>query len=304
MSNKIGVVIGRFQTPELHVGHRNLLDTALNECGRLLVLLGTSPILNTEKDPLPYAARLEMIKESYPDALVSYMPNRKDNSDWARNVDKIISEMCPAMTPILYGGRDSSVKTYKESGGRHEIVELRAFTDVSASALREMAARTVGKTVDWRAAFIYACVNKYPRITSAVDICVVDPEVGKIMVATKPGCSEVRFPGGFVDIDDGSFLTAAKREIHEEAPGMELANWECVGSCKIDDWRLRGCEKSESIMSTFFTCTKVWGSPKAADDIDSVAWVALEEADRRMTAEHRPLLEMLKECRSLAATPA
>ena len=61
---KLGVVIGRFQVPELHAGHRHILDTTRDENDDLLILLGTTEALPSERNPLPFSVRKRMLEES------------------------------------------------------------------------------------------------------------------------------------------------------------------------------------------------------------------------------------------------
>jgi len=51
-----GVIVGRFQVPELHKGHRDLIDAALSTCSKVIVFVGRhrNPLILTQNNPLDY----------------------------------------------------------------------------------------------------------------------------------------------------------------------------------------------------------------------------------------------------------
>ena len=73
MKNKkpgLGVVIGRFQVPELHDGHRHIITQA-SKHQRALVFVGIHPNLLTRDHPLDYPFREAMIKSEFPNVMVA-----------------------------------------------------------------------------------------------------------------------------------------------------------------------------------------------------------------------------------------
>ena len=63
-----GLVLGRFQG--LHKGHQALIDTALANCKKVLVFVGSSNKSGTVRNPFTYEFREEMIRELYGDRIV------------------------------------------------------------------------------------------------------------------------------------------------------------------------------------------------------------------------------------------
>lgn len=61
----VGMVVGRFQT--FQKGHQRLIETALNLCDRVLVLVGSADKCGTERNPLNVETRIQMIKQVYDD---------------------------------------------------------------------------------------------------------------------------------------------------------------------------------------------------------------------------------------------
>ena len=58
----LSVVIGRFQTPYLHQGHLELLEKANNYSDNLLVLIGCTVATGTDKNPMDFETRKQLIK--------------------------------------------------------------------------------------------------------------------------------------------------------------------------------------------------------------------------------------------------
>lgn len=58
-----GMVIGRFQM--FHNGHKEVIDTALALCDRVVVYIGSSQEFETERNPFSYQIRKEMIEECF-----------------------------------------------------------------------------------------------------------------------------------------------------------------------------------------------------------------------------------------------
>lgn len=121
------VVIGRFQTPALHPGHLHLFSYAWDKVkwaeprARILVLLGTSPVLD-ERNVLPVEIRREMILEVVPHAHISVLPDAPgDDRAWSWFVDDILDEH---PEPVLFGSRDCFKDHYLGKYPFHEVPEL------------------------------------------------------------------------------------------------------------------------------------------------------------------------------------
>ena len=59
----VGLVCGRFQT--FHKGHESLIETALNLCDRVLILIGSAQESGTFKNPFKIETRLKMLNSIY-----------------------------------------------------------------------------------------------------------------------------------------------------------------------------------------------------------------------------------------------
>lgn len=58
---KVGVLIGRFQVPEPHEGHRFLINRILEQCDKLIILVGSANKARSIKNPFTFTERYEAI---------------------------------------------------------------------------------------------------------------------------------------------------------------------------------------------------------------------------------------------------
>lgn len=296
---KVGVVIARFQGPELHEAHQDVLNMALKENKKILVILGNSHLTNTIKDPLDYLTRVRMVQGKYPDAIVTFLKNQETDELWASKIDSIISEHCPFDSPTLYFGRDSSINSYRDHKGKHSCKEVTSFHEISSTELREASAIVPIDDVGFRKGCIYTAYNKYPSVHPTVDIaCLKDLDTNpQVALGKKHNSPYWRFPGGFFDVrKDESFEIAAKRELREEVGAIETSMWQYGGSCLIPDWRYDGVEDM-FVITSFFICEYNFGVLKGDDDLPTVAWHNLNDlfdGKINLIKCHQELLEKLK----------
>ncbi|MBO4322944.1 MAG: adenylyltransferase/cytidyltransferase family protein [Clostridia bacterium] len=63
----LGIVAGRFQP--LHLGHCDVIDTALRLCRRVGVMIGSSQESRTRNNPLSYEERSRLLRQVYRDSI-------------------------------------------------------------------------------------------------------------------------------------------------------------------------------------------------------------------------------------------
>mgnify|MGYP003594185718 CR=1 FL=1 len=61
----VGIFIGRFQP--FHNGHKYVVDLMLQECDKVIILVGSSNTSISLKNPFNVNQRADMIAQSYPD---------------------------------------------------------------------------------------------------------------------------------------------------------------------------------------------------------------------------------------------
>jgi bifunctional NMN adenylyltransferase/nudix hydrolase len=294
----VGVIVGRFQVPDLHDAHKAIIQTVCDKHDKVIIFLGLSPIFNFN-DPLDFEARKFMVQEAFPDVLIAYIQNQMEDEVWSAKLDEQINTLTgPNQSVVLYGGRDSFLDAYK---GRYDSLELVQDHWVSGSELRSMVKNKVKQCQPFRHGVIWGSYQQYPTVYTTVDIAVTkgDPEDGQkdrwLLLARKPNESKWRFPGGFADPSDESNEAAANRELAEEVPGMEvhpITKDNYLGSYNIDDWRYR--HSKDTIRTSFYHTTYMFGNPTPADDIKEVRWFEIADIkEDDVVQNHRELLKVL-----------
>lgn len=111
MPEKIGVIVGRFQVPELHPGHRYLIETVAHANDHIFVILGDSKIVSLH-DPFSVETRRTMIHTVYPNVHIAEIPDYPSDETWSKNLDQIIRQFSPSGDVTLYGSRKSFLEQY------------------------------------------------------------------------------------------------------------------------------------------------------------------------------------------------
>lgn len=277
MKNKtLGVIIGRFQTPYLHAGHKALLDAVQEKSDRMLVFVGCTSLKNTTKDPLDYPTRFEMIRQAYPHAEISALYDTNEDELWSNKVDAKITEQKGSYKPTLYGGRDSFIPYYKPYG-KYPVEELQ-FDQEAISATEIRLQVEFEKILDaaQRTGIIHAAMNRYPHAQAAVDIAVLKITTSSILLGRKANETKWRLPGGFVDPQqDESYEEAAKRELMEECGSFEISHPEYLMSKQVDDYRYK--DLPDKIYTSLYSCIYIFGKPVAGDDLAEVKWFSIKD---------------------------
>ncbi|UJR83223.1 NUDIX domain-containing protein [Sandaracinus amylolyticus] len=291
----LGVVVARFQTPELHDGHRHLLEVVQSRHPRLLVVLGTPrTYVPTAKNPLDFATRREMVRARHPLALVAELPDCRDDAMWSRALDTIVAHHAAVGEAVLYGSRDSFMRFYS---GVHRCEEVDPIEDLSATALRLEAVTHPATTGDFRRGVIYSATTRPPVVYQTVDVAITDGDKRRVLFAAKrEDAGLLRFLGGFVLPGDESLEAAARREAIGESGGLEIGAPIYLGSARIDDWRYR--TGPDRITTALFVAPYLFGRATGADDVDENVWVSEHDVtsgaiSARLVPEHRGLGEML-----------
>ena len=285
----VGVIIGRFQTPELHSAHRDLLDSVMIKHSSVVVFLGVSPTKSTVEDPLDYTTRKCMVQAAYHDAIILPLNDMREDAEWSKSIDAALDMVLrPASAVVLYGGRDSCLASYS---GRYDTCELKQTVYISSTELRKKASNAMSEDKMFRIGMIKGSANQYPRVNPTVDVAIWNEEETELLMARKPNESGYRFIGGFAD-GGGSFEADVRREVAEEAH-IEITDPKYIGSMVVDDWRYRG--KRDSIKTLFFEAKYLYGSPQPDDDICELRWMIPAEIQHNIVDTHKPLFDMLME---------
>lgn len=287
----VGVVVGRFQVPELHGGHIHLLNWAKKENDHLVILLGSKVAQPSVRNPLPFVVRERMVRQAYPSALVYELPDNPSDEVWSRNLDEIVRRSFPFQEVKLYGSRDSFANHYH---GSFPIVLVPEVPNISGTELRNNP-KEPADDKSFRQGLIEAQRLRYPVSFQTVDIGVIKHESQEILLGRKQTDPEGlwRLPGGFVDPSDSSLESAAARELREEVGNIMTHEITYLGSSKVEDHRYRN--ESDKIMTALFLTYYMGGRVAANDDLEEVAWLLLENVLERVIPEHKVLVEKIIE---------
>jgi len=274
---EIGVIIGRFQVPELHQVHIDLINSVCNNHKKVIIFLGVPVVEQTRRNPLDCASRKEMIQKAYPNVTILPIRDQRDNNVWSYLLDQKIEEPFGWRKTLLYGSRDSFIPFYH---GRYQTVEMVGNdVDISGTIIRDTVSKEIINSTDFRKGVVYANYGRYPVIMPCVDVVVHDPTTDSILLARKPNENQYRFVGGHVDVTDSTYEGAAMRELHEEVGGISLTggvdSLRYICSGRIKDWR--HTKESSEIFSTLYLGTRMSGRAEANDDIEEVKWFKIED---------------------------
>lgn len=266
----IGVIVGRFQTHELHDEHIRLINHVVTKHPKTVLFLGVSKALGTKKNPMDFPTRKEMILAHWPAITVLPISDCKTDARWSADLDYKIREVFPIGSVMLYGGRDSFVNHYM---GSFETEELEPLVYVSATDMRRECGKQILADYRFRAGVVYSTQNRYTAVFPTVDVAILRFKQGigyEVLLGRKPNEMGYRFIGGFADANDNSLEMAARREAFEET-GLSIDNVRYLSSYRVDDWRYQN--EADKIMTTFFVADYISGAPRPADDIREVLWV-------------------------------
>ena len=262
----VGVVVGRFQVPFLHEGHRRLLDFVNARHGRMIVFLGLSPCRCTANNPLDFEARKYMIQEAYPNAIIAYVKDTPSDQIWSESLDDQIDNIIvPGQTAILYGSRDSFIPHYY---GKFPTYSIKSEHLISGTEIRKQVAIRPKKSEDFRMGAIWAINNQWSRPFVTIDVGIFNDTYDMILLGRKKHEELFRLIGGFVPSGE-KFSDTVKREALEET-NLIIHNIRYVDSFPVDDWRYRG--EKDKITTVLHTAEIKSGKPAPGDDIYALKW--------------------------------
>lgn len=165
-----GVIVGRFQVPELTRGHRGLINEALGLSNEVIIFIGDTKDGRLDShDPLPYQSRREMIKSAFPDKPLKIV-RLEDIGNfplWVKELDNTIdlftkTEIINYSEIILFGSRDSFISGYKANSGKYKTREIKEIGNgVSGTKSRHDCYESgIVDSLDFRKGIIWALYEK------------------------------------------------------------------------------------------------------------------------------------------------
>jgi len=283
----VGVIIGRFQIPKLHEGHRMLIEEVMSKSDKTIIVLGISELANSLTDPLDFKMREEMIRADFPTAIITYIKDEFDDHVWSIKLDTIINDIClPNDNVIMYGSRDSFIACYH---GKFATEELPSKIKVSATEQREKAIKSMIYTSDFRAGVIWSTGNRFISPIPTVDI-IVFGDKGAVLCVMNKKRKTWRFPGGFSSTNSPSYEHDVKYIIEKK---LHIITTEpsYVGSCFVNDYRYR--KEPQKIKTSIFTVVHKMGTLAPDDNIEEAKYFSIDKIKDLIDVEHLPIYNKL-----------
>lgn len=288
---KVGVIVARFQVPELHAGHRWLLSEVFKRHRAVLVVLGARKSVRSKLYPLTFEERDVMIRQAFPEQTFAVKPvydHPFSQVEWSKQLDVLIRETFPGQEAILYGSRGSFIPKY---AGAFPTCELVSTLPDSGTAHRE--ALAFPHTRDARAAIIYEMQNRHPFMYSTSDLAIIDSASSVLLIGKKAHGKLLSFVGGHAEKTDAHGRMVAEREGGEEVLGIQMGEPVYIDTLTIDDPRYRGTP--DGVMTTFYWARYKSGHASPGSDADRVQWVERRDLEHRLVPWHKPLGKLLNE---------
>lgn len=266
----IGVLIARFQVPELSSGHMELVDYIMSRHKKVIILLGVATIQNTRRNPLDYANRQAMCREKYPNAVILPIVDQDSNEMWSHLLDSTIPIPFGDKEAVLYGSRDSFIPHYS---GKYKTIELAASVTDTGTEKRDKVSRELINSSDFRSGIIHEIYAKDPIVYPIVNICTYNLD-GEILLVKQTHESQWGFPSGKILPTDKNYEAGAKRVFNTKASiNCEIGTCEYSFSQKLNDPRF--AKETDVLLSSVYTSQYGFGRADPGNGISEVSWFPL-----------------------------
>jgi bifunctional NMN adenylyltransferase/nudix hydrolase len=285
----VGVIVARFQVPELHAGHRYTIGYVCERHLDVLIILGVARRMPHEHDMLSFEIRKRMIRNAFPGRSFTIVPNESSPAPYdvrSQDIDDLIRKAFPGRPAVIYGARDSIIHKY---AGVFPTQEVPTVFQGSGSEIRKNI--EIIDSADFRAGVIYDVMKRPPQVYPAADVAISHGQL-VFLVGRNEDQGRLRFPGVFLHPGDESIEAAAQRAVQKEVVGAHVGPFTQLGSMIIDDWRYR--QTKDRVLSSFFSTIYLGGATQIlpGQGLDKVRAVPETDLMRIIVHEHLPLAEL------------
>lgn len=132
---RLGILVGRFQT--LHAGHEMMVNTAITLCDRVGIFIGSSQESGTNKNPLSYEIREQLLRNVFGDAVEIFpLPDIGvgNTAAWGDYVLHNVEARFGRRPDLLVSGKETRRLDWFDSAGGEKIAELYIPKTIAISA--------------------------------------------------------------------------------------------------------------------------------------------------------------------------
>lgn len=292
---KVGVLIGRFQLPEPHEGHRFLINSILDNCDRLIILIGSSNRARSVRNPWTFRERAEAMQRIFPDVEVQPLNDYLYNdSQWMADVSATIENSVDNTDEVILFGHAKDGNDYLDWFPQYKFQNVPSDIEISGTEIRNTLFDTKHMPDSVRADAAYYAkelvkFRDYPypgslNVNCGDAILECNGHIALIRRKRAPGAGTWALPGGHKH-DNETFQDCALRELEEETL-IKLPRKVLVGSIvrrRLFDSPARS--HGGITRSTLGVYIRVAANPdgsmpklKAADDAAEVQWFSIHDA--------------------------
>ncbi len=293
---KIGILIGRFQVPEPHEGHRFLIKRILERVDELVILVGSSNQARSPRNPYTFLERREAIYNSFKDIksrilvvpINDYMYN---DSQWMADVAATIKHCVGVNQETILYGHFKPGNDYLKWFPQLKYENIDNEIDVSGTEMRNANRHLLPLSVQEDMRYIEKEAKKfenYPYPDSLNVMCgdAVVECLGHVLLVKRgraPGVGNWALPGGHKHTYETA-LRCVLRELDEET-NLRIPEKVLVGSI-VDSQLFDHPGRSVGLPKmTYAVHFRVQPNPdgsfprtKAGDDASEYRWVPIAEA--------------------------
>lgn len=292
---KVGVLVGRFQVPSPHEGHRFLLKRLQEEFDKLIVLIGSVNRARSVKNPYNFQYRRDRVLEVVPNATVLPLNDYAySDSQWQTDVINTVNGKLAAWyqsdADIYFCGHWKEGNDYLNWFPQWKFHNVDSNIDISGTEVRNIHRNLLPTTVQNDLAYYEKeakLFSNYPFPETLNFNCgdaILECNGHILLIERKfaPGAGTLALPGGFKNRNE-TFLDCAIRELLEETnirvPEKVLRG--SVVSTRLFDSPSRSNGIPRNTLAVHIRIKPDNGNslPRAngGDDAQSTSWVSLHD---------------------------
>lgn len=147
----LGLIVGRFQV--LHAGHQQMISRALSLCDEVCIMVGSSQESGTEKNPLSYEERRQVILTLFPTGVRVYpLPDAGLGNvpAWGEYVLEHVKQCCGRLPDLLITGKEERRVSWYHGPLGNPITELHVPKQIPVSSSMMRAYLLEDKKESWQ----------------------------------------------------------------------------------------------------------------------------------------------------------